>query len=66
MGSTLLILGLIMIVAPGPGFVTVFLALAILGLEFAWARVWLARTREKMRAIREDLERRVRRDRKGV
>jgi tellurite resistance protein TerC len=66
MGSTLLLLGLIMIIAPGPGFLTVFLGLAILGLEFAWARVWLARTRERMRDMREDLERRVRRDRKGV
>lgn len=60
-GSTLLLLGLLMIVGPGPGFLTVFIALALLGLEFAWARVWLARTKERIRDMREDMERVVRR-----
>jgi len=55
-GSTLLILGLVMIVAPGPGFLTVFLSLALLGLEFAWARRWLSTTKERLREMREDVE----------
>jgi tellurite resistance protein TerC len=37
-GTSLLVIGLIMIPAPGPGLVVVFVALAILGNEFAWAR----------------------------
>lgn len=65
MGSTLLMLGIVMIVAPGPGFLTVFFGLAILGLEYAWARVWLAKVREKVREMREDLERTVSRRRRG-
>jgi tellurite resistance protein TerC len=55
-GSTFLLLGLIMIVAPGPGFLTVFLALSVLGLEFAWARIWLVRTKEQINAVKEDIE----------
>lgn len=37
LGATLLVLGLIMFVVPGPGFATIILALVILGSEFAWA-----------------------------
>ena len=47
-GSTVLLLGLVMIVAPGPAFVVIPLGLAILGLEFAWARVWMKRLRESI------------------
>ena len=45
-GATMLILGIIMLVTPGPGLVVIPLGLAILGLEFAWARRWLRRVRE--------------------
>lgn len=45
-GATVLLLGIIMIVTPGPAFVLIPAGLAILGLEFAWARYWLKRARE--------------------
>jgi len=45
-GGTVLLIGLIMIVTPGPAVVFIPIGLAILGLEFAWARVWLRRLRE--------------------
>lgn len=45
-GSTVLLLGVAMVVAPGPAFVVIPLGLAILGLEFAWARNWLKRVRQ--------------------
>ena len=41
-GGTVLLIGIIMIIAPGPAVVVVPLGLAILALEFAWARRWLA------------------------
>ena len=47
-GATVLLLGVIMIVTPGPAFVLIPLGLAILGLEFAWARLWLQRIRRKI------------------
>ena len=37
-GFTILVLGCIMLVTPGPGIVTIVLGLAILGTEFVWAR----------------------------
>ena len=40
-GVTVLLLGGAMMVLPGPGIAMVLLGLAILAIEFAWARHWL-------------------------
>ncbi len=45
-GVTVLTIGVVMIVTPGPAFIVIPVGLAILSLEFAWARVWLKRLRE--------------------
>ena len=47
-GSTVLLLGVFMLVTPGPGLVVIPLGLAILSIEFAWARYWLRKLREKI------------------
>jgi len=47
-GSTVLLLGVFMLVTPGPGLVVIPLGLAILSIEFAWARYWLHKLREKI------------------
>jgi tellurite resistance protein TerC len=44
-GVTVLIIGVIMIVTPGPALVLIPVGLAILSIEFAWARAWLKRLR---------------------
>ena len=44
-GGTLLLLGIALIVLPGPAFIMIPVALAILSLEFAWARSWLLAVR---------------------
>ena len=44
-GSTVLVVGMVMIVVPGPAIVVIPVGLAILGIEFAWARYWLRRLR---------------------
>ena len=41
-GGTVLLAGIAMIVLPGPAVVVIPIGLGILGLEFAWARAWLA------------------------
>jgi len=46
-GGTVLLVGLALIVLPGPAFVVIPLGLAILGLEFAWARVWLRKVKQR-------------------
>ena len=47
-GFTVLLLGLIMTVTPGPAIVVIPLGLSILAIEFAWARVWLHKLRRKL------------------
>jgi tellurite resistance protein TerC len=50
-GGTVLLLGIVMIVTPGPALLFIPAGLAILGLEFAWARYWLKRVKERARAV---------------
>jgi uncharacterized protein (TIGR02611 family) len=40
-GVSVVLVGLCMVVLPGPAFIVIPLGLAILGIEFAWARLWL-------------------------
>ncbi len=47
-GATVLLLGIVMLVTPGPGLVFIPVGLAILSIEFAWARNWLRRVREEI------------------
>jgi len=47
-GSTVLLLGVVMIVTPGPALVVIPIGLAILSIEFAWARFWLRRVRRSI------------------
>jgi tellurite resistance protein TerC len=47
-GLTVLVIGVIMIVTPGPALVLIPVGLAILSIEFAWARAWLRRLRESI------------------
>ena len=46
-GVTLLLAGVAMLVAPGPAFVVIPVALAILSLEFTWAERLLERSLEQ-------------------
>lgn len=46
-GGTVLAIGVALIVLPGPAFVVIPLGLAILGAEFAWARYWLRRVKQR-------------------
>jgi tellurite resistance protein TerC len=47
-GGTVLLLGIVMLVTPGPGLVVIPAGLAILAIEFAWARRWLRKMRERI------------------
>lgn len=46
-GTTVLVLGVVMLVLPGPAFLVIPAGLAILAVEFAWARKWLRVVRAK-------------------
>jgi tellurite resistance protein TerC len=49
-GATVLLLGIVMIVLPGPAIVFIPAGLAILATEFAWAKRWLEKV--KVTALR--------------
>ncbi len=49
-GGSILIFGLILIFLPGPAIIVIPTGLAILGLEFAWARRWLRRLKRNAQA----------------
>ena len=47
-GGTIVIAGIILAVMPIlPGWPAIFIGLGILSLEFAWARIWLKKAKEK-------------------
>jgi tellurite resistance protein TerC len=50
-GGTVLAIGVAMIVLPGPALVVIPLGLAILGLEYAWARRWLRKVKARTAQI---------------
>jgi uncharacterized protein (TIGR02611 family) len=46
-GFTLLGLGAVMLVTPGPGWLVIFLGLTLLAAEFVWARRLMERMKEQ-------------------
>ena len=52
-GFTLLVLGVLMLVTPGPGWLTIVLALGVLAAEFVWARRILDRLKEHGTRLRD-------------
>ena len=44
-GATVLLIGIALLVLPGPAFVVIPVGLAILATEYAWARRWLGKAR---------------------
>jgi uncharacterized protein (TIGR02611 family) len=47
-GGTVVLIGVVMIVTPGPAVVVIPLGLAILATEFVWAKRLLQRVKEKV------------------
>jgi len=50
-GLVVLLLGVVLIVAPGPGFLVIALGLLILSLEYEWARRHLDRVKSRARTV---------------
>jgi tellurite resistance protein TerC len=45
-GASVVALGVAMLLLPGPAIIVIPLGLAVLAVEFAWARRWLERLRD--------------------
>jgi ADP-ribose pyrophosphatase len=50
-GSTVVLIGIAMIVLPGPAFIVIPLGLAILATEFLWAKKWLAYAQDHLKNL---------------
>ena len=50
-GSTIFIIGLVMIILPGPAFIVIPLGLSILATEFLWARKIMDKFRDKLKQL---------------
>ena len=64
-GGTLLVLGIIFLVLPGPGLPLVIAGLAVLGSEFAWAQYMLSRIKEKSQQVAQKAKSTIRRNKKS-
>lgn len=54
-GFTLIALGILLFVTPGPGWAVIFLGLTVLSAEFVWARRVLKRLKKTSAAIAESI-----------
>ncbi len=54
-GFTLLGLGAIMLVTPGPGWLVIFFGLTLLAAEFVWARRLMERMKEQGTRIKDSV-----------
>jgi tellurite resistance protein TerC len=61
LGWLVLALGFVLLFLPGPGTPLLIGGLAILAIEFAWAKRWLRRGRVTGRVYQRSLRRRMRR-----
>lgn len=56
-GSTVVLIGILMIFTPGPGMIVIPAGLAILATEFVWAQRLLKRTKEYVAKTKASLRR---------
>jgi hypothetical protein len=56
-GATILLIGVALLILPGPAFIVIPVGLAILASEYAWARRWLRKVRRMASAVASRRER---------
>lgn len=54
-GFTLLLVGVVMLVTPGPGWLVIFLGLGLLAAEFVWARRLMDRMKREGGRIKDSV-----------
>lgn len=55
-GATVLVVGIVFFVLPGPGFIFVILGLAILATEFAWAKGLLENAKQRYEKTKQRIQ----------
>ena len=61
-GATILLIGIALLVLPGPAFIVIPVGLAILATEYAWVRRWLKKARRMASDVVSREDRAVARD----
>src|SRR5215467_11547197 len=61
-GATVLLIGVALLVLPGPAFIVIPIGLAILASEYPWARRWLKKVRRMASSVVFGRERPVPKD----
>jgi uncharacterized protein (TIGR02611 family) len=61
-GGTVLLIGVALLVLPGPAFIVIPIGLAILATEYAWARRWLRKVRRMASNVVSGRERPIPKD----
>lgn len=56
-GGTVTLIGIALIVLPGPAFIVIPIGLSILATEFLWARRWLQKARKLATPLKSKLRR---------
>lgn len=59
LGVPVIAVGIALIPLPGPGFLVIAAGLAILSLEFEWARRWLQHTRNHIEKMAEQAQKAI-------
>lgn len=54
-GFTLMVLGLLMLFTPGPGWLVIFLGLTLLAAEFVWARRLMDRMKQEGTRLKDSV-----------
>jgi uncharacterized protein (TIGR02611 family) len=54
-GFTLLLIGAVMLVTPGPGWLVIFLGLTLLAAEFVWARRLMDRMKQESNRLKDSV-----------
>jgi uncharacterized protein (TIGR02611 family) len=57
-GATILIIGLVMLVMPGPGFLVIIIGLGILATEFVWANLLLEKAKNHYEKTKQKINNR--------
>lgn len=55
-GATLVLLGIAMLVLPGPGLLVIVGGLALLGTEFIWARRLMRKVKRAARSLKNGMQ----------
>ena len=63
-GISIVLVGVLMVVTPGPAIIVIPIGLSILAIEFAWARVLLKRFKQKAEQMGQEVSERFRKKEK--